>query len=178
MGEDGGSDVGAIRLQLGAGGEGIAGWALRDVAGGPIDGLRTAASGAPRREPAPPQPNGVIGVDHVVVATPDFARTTAALGDAGFALRRTRAAGETAQQGFYVIGDALLEVVGPIEPDGDGPAVFWGVTLVSADLDATCAALGADVIGAPREAVQPGRRIATVRRSAGLGTEVAVMTPR
>jgi hypothetical protein len=178
VGEDGGCDVGAVRLQLGAGGEGIAGWALRDVAGGPIDGLPTIASRAPRRAPAPPQPNGVIAVDHVVVATPDFARTTAALTAAGFELRRVRAAGERAQQGFYVIGDALLEVVGPVEPDGDGPAAFWGVTLVSADLDATCAALGDELIGAPREAVQTGRRIATVRRAAALGTAVAVMSPR
>jgi hypothetical protein len=68
--------------------------------------------------------------------------------------------------------------VGPVEPDGDGPAAFWGLTLVSADLDATRAALGDELIGAPRDAVQAGRRIATVRRSAGLGTAVAVMSPR
>jgi hypothetical protein len=154
------------------------GWALRDAPGGAIDGLRTVVSGAPPRDPAPAQPNGVIGVDHVVVATPDFARTTAALAAAGLELRRVRAAGERAQQGFYVIGDALLEVVGPVEPDGDGPAAFWGLTLVSADLDATRAALGDELIGAPRDAVQAGRRIATVRRSAGLGTAVAVMSPR
>jgi hypothetical protein len=119
----------------------------------------------------------VIGVDHVVVATPDFDRTTRALAQAGLQLRRARAAGDRAQQGFYVIGDALAEVVGPLTPDGDGPATFWGVTLVSADLDATCAALG-DLISTPRDAVQPGRRIATVRAAAGLGTAVAVMSPR
>ena len=146
--------------------------------GGAIDGLRTVVSGAPPRDPAPAQPNGVIGVDHVVVTTPDFARTTAALAAAGFELRRTRTVGDQAQQGFYVIGDALLEVVGPTAPDGDGPATFWGVTLVSADLDATCAALGEALVSAPRDAVQPGRRIATLRRAAGLGTAVAVMSPR
>jgi protein-L-isoaspartate(D-aspartate) O-methyltransferase len=177
VGEDGGCDVGAIRLQLGTAGEGICGWALRDVAGGSIDGLRTVASGAPRRESAPPQPNGIVGVDHVVVATPDFARTTTALAEAGLQLRRVREAGGTAQQGFYVLGDAVLEVVGPLEPDGDGPALFWGLTLVAADLDATCAALGEDMVGAPRDAVQPGRRIATLRRAAGLGTAVALMSP-
>jgi hypothetical protein len=178
VGEDGGCDVGAIRLQLGAGGEdgGIAGWALRDVAGGPIDGLRTILSGAPRREPAPAQPNGVIGVDHVVAVTPDFARTTAALADAGFELRRVREAGDV-QQGFYVLGDALLELATRTGPAQPGPARFWGVTLVSADLDATCAALG-EAVDPPRDAVQSGRRIATVRREAGLGTRVALMSPR
>ena len=177
VGEDGGCDVGEIRLQLGAGGEGIAGWALRDVAGGPIDGLHTIVSGAPRRAPAPPQPNGVIGLDHVVVATPDVARTTSALAAAGFELRREREAGR-GKQAFYVVGDAVLEVVGPLEPDGEGPAAFWGLTLVCADLDATCAALGEAVVGPPREAVQPGRRIATLRAAAGLGAAVALMSPR
>jgi hypothetical protein len=51
------------------------------------------------------------------------------------------------------------------------------VTLVSDDLDATAAVLG-ERLGAVRDAVQPGRRIATVRREAGLGTPLAFMTPR
>ena len=34
-----------------------------------------------------------------------------------------------------------------------------------------------DDLGAPRDAVQPGRRIATVRESAGLGVPVAFMSP-
>jgi hypothetical protein len=34
------------------------------------------------------------------------------------------------------------------------------------------------LLGDIRDAVQPGRRIATVRREAGLGVPVALMTPR
>jgi hypothetical protein len=44
-----------------------------------------------------------------------------------------------------------------------------------ADLDATAALLG-DLLGAPKVAVQPGRRIATVRADAGLGVPVAFMS--
>ena len=76
-----------------------------------------------------------------------------------------------------MVGDALLEVVGPKEPDGDGPASFWGLVLVVDDIDAAAERLGA-LLGTPRDAVHEGRRIATVRREAGLGTAVALMTPR
>ena len=99
------------------------------------------------------------------------------VGAAGLERRRVREAGPNALQGFYVVGDAVLEVIGPREPDGDGPASFWGLVLVVEDLDAAAERLG-PLLGAPRDAVQPGRRIATVRREAGLGTAVALITPR
>ena len=75
-------------------------------------------------------PNGALAVDHVVVSTPDVARTFAALGRAGLDLRRERRAGTPEQplrQGFYVMGGALLEVVGPATTSGDAPpaAAFW-----------------------------------------------------
>lgn len=60
--------------------------------------------------------------------------------------------------------------------DADGPAFFWGLALVAPDLDATVAELGGDRVGEARAAVQPGRRIATLRRSAGLSAPVALMT--
>ncbi|UGS36639.1 VOC family protein [Capillimicrobium parvum] len=182
MQPDGGCRVGTIRLALGAGGSGITAWSLRGIpatAGGSIDGLATRVAGddPPAPAPAPAHPNGAVGLDHVVVATPDFDRTCGALQAAGLELRRVREAGPTARQGFFLLGDAVLEVAGPREPDGDGPAAFWGLVAVTTDLDATCARLG-DLAGAPRTAVQPGRRIATVRRAAGLGTALAFMSPR
>ena len=176
MGSDGAAQVGPIRLTFGAPGErGIVGLGLRGGEPREVDGLAFQPAG----EPAPPaeHPAGVVAVDHVVVSTPDLERTFAALEDAGFELRRVREAGPDARQGFYMIGDAILEVVGPREPGGDGPAAFWGLVLVAEDLDRTAAELG-PLLGAPRDAVQPGRRIATVRRDAGLGTAVALMTPR
>jgi hypothetical protein len=51
------------------------------------------------------------------------------------------------------------------------------VVFVVDDLDATVAWLGPDVVSTPRDAVQSGRRIASIRREAGLGLPVALMTP-
>ena len=46
-----------------------------------------------------------------------------------------------------------------------------------ADLDGLCERLGPSVISPAKDAVQPGRRIATVRAEIGLGLPVALMTP-
>ena len=58
----------------------------------------------------------------------------------------------------------------------DRPARLWGLALIAPDLDSTVALLAAHA-GAPRDAVQPGRRIATLRRSAGLAVPIALVTP-
>jgi hypothetical protein len=64
------------------------------------------------------------------------------------------------------------------EHGGPGrPARLWGLALLCTDLDRTVAAMSPHA-GAVRDAVQPGRRIATVKRSAGLAVPVAVMSVR
>ncbi len=173
--------VGAVTLRL-RGGEpgGVRGWALAGAAGqGPIDGLPTRRLPAEAAlEPAAEHPNGALRVDHVVVMTPDLDRTFAALEAEGFDLRRVRDAGtpeRPLRQGFYRAGEAVLEVVGDVPPPG--PARFWGLVAVVEDLEALAERLG-ERLGSPRDAVQPGRRIATVRESAGLSVPLAFMTPQ
>ncbi|HEX2085888.1 MAG TPA: VOC family protein [Solirubrobacteraceae bacterium] len=117
---------------------------------------------------APPveHPNGATGVDHVVLLTDDFDATVERLRAEGLDHRRTRDAGDGRRQAFFVLGPCLLEVAGPVE----GGERLWGVTLVAPDLTP----FGGD----PKDAVQPGRRITTIPREAGLRIPVAVMTPR
>lgn len=175
--DDGSARVGAVALRFDASAPpGIRGWTLAGAAGeGPIDGLETRrVAGGDPAPAAPEHPNGALRLDHVVVMTPDLARTFAALEAAGLELRRVREAGE-ARQGFYRVGEAVLEVVGDVDPPG--PARFWGLVAIVSDLDAAAARLGAS-LGTVRDAVQPGRRIATVREDAGLGVPVALMSAR
>jgi hypothetical protein len=146
------------------------------------DGLALVPAAAPpdRRTPAghahaPPEghtsrghPNGALAVDHVVAFTDAMDRTLAALGAAGLELRRMREPPEApARQAFLRLGPLILEVV------ETGTHGLWGLVVVVPDVEA----LG-ELVGMPREAVQPGRRIATVRREAGLSVALAFMTPR
>jgi hypothetical protein len=171
------ADVGGVVLEIcpgAAGEEGVRGWAWRGLpAAATLDGIDVLGSMPAAGTTA--HALGVTAVDHVVVATGDFERTVAAFDAAGLDRRRVRSAGAM-RQAFYVAGPALVEVAAPAEADG-APAHLWGVTFVVADIDAAAARLG-DQLGEVRDAVQPGRRIATASRGAGLGVPVALMTPR
>jgi hypothetical protein len=74
---------------------------------------------------------------------------------------------------FFRAGPTIVELVG-------APGVetrLWGLVAVVPSVDDPYPAL-APHLGEPRDAVQPGRRSATLRTSAGIGTAVAFMTPR
>jgi hypothetical protein len=173
--------IGAVTLRYtGSEPAGISGWTLAGVSpDADLDGLPTRPAGEAEEPAAPPaHPNGALRLDHVVVFSPALDRTFAALEAAGFDLRRTRDAGtpeHPLRQGFYRLGEVILEVVGDVDPPGS--ARFWGLVVIVEDLDELAARFGQD-IGAARDAVQPGRRIATVRESAGLGLPVAFMSPQ
>jgi hypothetical protein len=168
-------DLGRVRLHLGEPGEGIVSWTVRGVAAGEIDGLVTvAAADGVGPAAAEGHPNGALAIDHVVVLTPDFDRTSAGLAAAGMPLRRIRDGGGF-RQGFRRLGPAILELV-ETPNDPDGPARFWGLVVIVDDLEALARRLG-ESLGTVREAVQPGRRIATLGGSAGLGPAIAFMDP-
>jgi hypothetical protein len=167
-----------LAIGLGRGERKLSGWALRDWDGSDsVDGLPTAHSDAPA-QPTPVHPNGVTALDHLVVMTPDIMRTTAAIEAAGLQLRRTRDTdqyGPPFRQTFFKLGDVVLEVIGPVEARDDRPARFYGLAFTVADLDATAAHLG-DRLHPAKEAVQPGRRIATLDRDAGSSVPLAFMS--
>ncbi len=147
---------------------------------GPIDGLPVGRlDDASDPSPGGEHPNGVESIDHLVVVSPDSDRTTAALEAVGVEARRvTRfdVGGTDRRQTFFWLGDVILELVGPDHPDGDGPAVAWGLALTCADLEASAAFLG-DACGGVKDAVQPGRRIATLRtRDLDISIAIALMS--
>jgi catechol 2,3-dioxygenase-like lactoylglutathione lyase family enzyme len=170
--EDGACQVSSVRLRLVGKGprRGILDWKLVD--------------GEPAATAAPPHSNRVARIDHVVLLSPDLDRTVEELRSDGFELRRIREGetpGGSTRQAFFRLGEPVLEVVEA--PEGtsvarnpEGPARLWGIAFLVDDIDAVGAALG-KLLGTPRDAVQPGRKIATLRPEAGLGPAIAFMTP-
>src|SRR4051794_9243231 len=156
VGPEGSVSVGGVRLELPPSAErgAIVSWAL-DGADVPdsVDGLATE----PRARDAPEAShrNGVTAIDHVVVFTPSLERTTAALAEIGIDCRRVREAGNGVRQGFFLVGDLLLEVIDGTGLEDDAPARFWGITMVVSDIDAAAALLG-ERLGRIKDAVQPG----------------------
>ncbi len=174
---DGGhTTVGTTTIVLDGAGGGLRSWTLRDIATTALDGLDTAVADPKQaREPSAHR-NHAARIDHVVVTTPDLQRTFAALAEAGLELRRVREHSDTVHQGFFRLGEVILEVVGPPAPTGDDPAQFWGLVVVVPDVDALVADAAPGLLGEPRAAVQQGRRIVTVRREAGLSVALAFLT--
>jgi hypothetical protein len=175
-----------IRLIGSDGPRGILGWQLDPAVDGEVHGLAevdaTGADDPADRaragdDPATGRGYAVSAVDHLVVSTPDVERTTAALGRVGLAPRRTvdAARGDAGvRYRFFLLGTCVLEVIGPTEPDGDGPARFVGLAFTAPDLDAV-----EHTTGPPRDAVQPGRRIVTLRTGAhDVSVPLAVLSPR
>jgi hypothetical protein len=176
--DDGSCWVSGIRHRLGADGRGIESWALRGLDVDDVDGLVTSVSDEPPHG-TPAHPNGVITLDHLVVTTPDIDRTTKAIEAIGLDLRRTRETdqyGPPFRQTFFKLGEVVLEVIGPVEPRNDKPARFFGLAFTVADLDATARFLG-DRLRPAKDAVQPGRRIATLDKAAGSTVAIAFMSP-
>jgi catechol 2,3-dioxygenase-like lactoylglutathione lyase family enzyme len=173
--EDGCCRVSSVRIRLGRGGTGITGWTLRDVPADvtEVDGVPTLVSATPPGGPAT-HANGVTRIDHLVFMTPDLPRTAAAVVALGIEVRRERDAGPF-QQVFFRLGEVILELVGPVD-GGPGPASLWGITFTVDDLDATAEHLG-DRVGRVKDAVQPGRRITTLRgKEFGISPAIAFMS--
>jgi hypothetical protein len=187
---DGCATVGDVRFRLvgdRAGAHGIVGWMLSGVTvtAGLLDGLATTVEdAAPVAGDGPPavHPNGVTGLDHIVVSTPDLTRTIEALAHAGVELRRireTESYGAPMRQAFFRFGPTVIEVVSGDRDSGqssaEAPATWFGLAFDVHDLGATAALLG-EGLGKIRTAVQPGRRIATLRhKQLGMSVAVAAM---
>jgi hypothetical protein len=179
--DDGGvCHVGGVRIRLAGGASGITGWSLRGLPTevDDLDGIPTSASSAAAVAPGK-HANGVTAIDHVVLMSPNLERTVAALAALGVEPRRRRDAdlgGRPIRQIFFRLGEVIVEAVGAPEATGDGPSTLWGVTYVVADIEATAAFFG-DRTSPVKDAVQPGRRITTLRhRDFGMSVRTAVIS--
>ncbi|MCU4182784.1 VOC family protein [Acidiferrimicrobium sp. IK] len=171
-------------IRLGGSGAGITGWTIDgapDLIELPVGEDPDPGGAAPPGGPGgslPAHPNGVIALDHVVVSTPDLDRTVQAFEAAGVALRRIRELGPAERpraQAFFKLGDIVIEVVGALRDSRPGPAGFYGLAFTVSDLDATGRYLGSALRPA-KDAVQAGRRIATLDPGAGSTVAIAFMS--
>lgn len=183
---DGTCRVGRVRIRLVGreGGKRILGWSLRDVpdgalADGTLGGLPTTASTDEPCEPAE-HAIGATYIDHVVLLSPDLHRTAAAIEAIGVARRGERdttSYGAPMRQVFFRLGEVIVELVGAPDAAGEGDPGFFGLALTVSDLDGAKARLG-EHLGDVKDAVQEGRRIATLRhRDLGMSVATALMTP-
>ena len=154
-----------------------------------LDGIPCSRINQPDARKVLPHPNGVTRCDHIVVRSPDWARTASAFEKAGWqeALVRDDVYPGT-RLSFFRVGNKgnslTLELVAPLatkpgKEEEEVPARIWGVTWVAGGgLEAVAAALGKGFhLSAGKPAIQPGRKIATLRGEAG-GLAMAFMTPK
>ncbi len=127
--------------------------------------------------------NKIFAIDHVVVESKNVDRTVAAFAEVGMVERRSATMmtpmGER-RQSFLWAGRVIIEVIGPLQPehaDLDGEASIWGLALVSSNLQTTSHVLDAH-LSEPKDAVQPGRKIATMRtKELDISVPIVVMSP-
>ncbi len=170
-----------VRFEPEGAGRGISGWTLSGTESTDFDGLDTelGPSGAGDVD-RPDHPNTTLSIDHVVVFTPELERTIGGFEASGVRCRRVREVGppdRLLRQAFFRFGEVICEVVEVPEDQAgpEGTSRFWGLTVTVADLDLATTDLG-ERVGTIRDAIQPGRRIATISERAGLGVPVALIT--
>ncbi len=182
---DGVCRIGTVRVRLVGRDQGkrILGWALRDAREGSLDagldGLPTTASESAPAEPGAHE-NGATHIDHVVIFTPRLDVTAAAIVAAGMPARGQRDSdtyGAPMRQVFFRLGEVILELIGTPDVVNEGEPGFFGLAHTVSDLDATAVLLG-EHLGNLKDAVQPGRRIATLRhKELGMSVATALMSP-
>ena len=85
--------------------------------------------------------------------------------------------GAPMRQVFFRLGEVILELIGQIDSAGEGDPGFFGlaITVTTSTRPASCSA---STSATPKDAVQEGRRIATLRhREVGMSVATAFMTP-
>lgn len=180
--------VGAVQLRFDGDIGGVSAWWFDQPLPDEVAGIPTLApslaTALPPTGVAPSHghPNGITALDHVVATTSDVDASLTRLASVGLRPRRVvdgvRGDGDAqVRYAFLLLGPAVLELVGPTLPEApaDGPAGaarISGLAFVAPNLDDL-----PEATGPSRPAVQPGRRIVTLRVP-GISVPIAVLTPR
>ncbi|KAJ3235641.1 hypothetical protein HDU81_000273 [Chytriomyces hyalinus] len=137
-------------------------------------------------------PNGVTGVDHIVIGSKNASRTIGMLAMLGIHPRAPAMERNAKRYWFFKSGDVVIELIEKsannaasssndtattVDGTQDG-ARFWGLAFSCADVD-TLAAGSQLMRSKPRDAIQgKGRRICILNHEkAGISTNVAFITP-
>lgn len=158
---------------------------MRDGAGTPrldldqaaTHGVPIAVVDAPPHAPAPVAGADIVGLDHVVVRTPDPERAVALYGGRlGLDLRLDRVNAVGSRLLFFVCGDLVVEIShDPAKGIGTGQDRIFGFAWRAADIDRAHARMMAAGVSVSelRDGRRPGTRVFTVKsHTAGLPTLV------
>ncbi|KAJ3245931.1 hypothetical protein HDU78_008268 [Chytriomyces hyalinus] len=141
-------------------------------------------------------PNGVTGLDHIVIGSKNASRTIGMLAMLGIHPRAPALERNGKRYWFFKSGDVVIELIektssasasssttptATVIPNPEGSqdgAKFWGLAFACADVDAL-AASSQLMRTKPRDAIQgKGRRICILdHEKAGISTNVAFITP-
>jgi len=171
--------VGRTEVVFSDGPGGIHSWVLRNSIRSEFGPIPTSFTENPVPEPSIVHPNGSVGFHHVVLMVPEFDRGKAALSNAGVQVEHGRPFGSPDKEmlpSAPKMGDIELELIGPESEDRSRTWELWGLVIAVSDIDATSELLG-NLLGQVKPAVQPYRRIATLKKEAGLGVAVAFLGP-
>ena len=171
--------IGATHVVFTEGRRGIHSWVLRNSLSSQFGPIPTSFTHDPVPEPAIAHPNGSVAFHHVVLMVPEFDMGRAALTDAGVRIEQGQPFGSTENamlRSAPKMGEIELELIGPESKDPSRDWELWGLVIAVDDIDATSELLG-DLLGQVKPAVQPHRRIATLKKEAELGVAVAFLSP-
>ena len=172
--------IGRTEVVFSDGPKGIHSWVLRNSMPSQFGPIPTTFTENPVPNPSIAHPNGSIGFHHVVLMVPEFDIGKTALSNAGVHVEQGRPFGSTEKamlRSAPKMGDIELELIGPESEDRSRHWQLWGLVVAVSDIDATSELLG-DLLGQVKPAVQPHRRIATLKKEAELGVAVAFLGPK
>ena len=147
----------------------------------------TASTASPppsarRRRPSRPcTPTASRSIDHVVLLSPDTAphhrRPRGGRASTSAASRETDSYGAPMRQTFFRAGEVIIELIGPDEPGEGATALLRPGPHRRPTSTPPAALLGAGA-RRPKDAVQPGRRIASLRhKELDVSVATAFMSP-